>query len=267
MGQAMKYLTLCGLVIMAMAMNATAQSVQSLIEQLQSTSPEVRIKASQYIYGGGIENAELYAAVADAIEKQSATLYKNPSKVVRQEVSWHAKALASSGNMDYMPLLDKLSKSSSRSISKHANNSKTILAEAASAGGAYLEYRKVRIITASQAKECEYISQQNCSTLRSLDKCIDKHKAQALRVGANSIMVVYDDNDHLLWKSGMMADYYKCNAPQMSSLALTSVKTNHEKPEIPSYIDELKALASLRDDGIITEEEFQKQKAEILARE
>ena len=34
-----------------------------------------------------------------------------------------------------------------------------------------------------------------------------------------------------------------------------------------SYIDELRALASLRNDGIITEEEFQKQKAEILERE
>ena len=264
----MKYLILCGLVVMAVALNATAQSVQSLMEQLQSTSPEVRIKASQYIYGGGIESAELYAAVADAIEKQSATIYKNPSKLVRQEVSWHAKALASSGNMDYMPLLDKLSKSSSRSISKHANKSKVLLAEAATAGGAYLEYRKVRIITANQAKECEYMRQQDCSTIRSLEKCIEKHKAQALQVGANSIMVVYDDNDHLsIWKSGMMADYYKCSAPQMNNLALTSVNTNHEEPEIPSYIDELRALASLRDDGIITEEEFQKQRAEILERE
>ena len=33
------------------------------------------------------------------------------------------------------------------------------------------------------------------------------------------------------------------------------------------YINELEALANLRDDGIITEVEFQKQKAKILARE
>ena len=93
------------------------------------------------------------------------------------------------------------------------------------------------------------------------------HQVQASRVGANSIMVVYDDNNFLLWKSAMMADYYKCSAAQMNSLTLTSVNTNHEEPEMPSYIDELKALAALRDDGIITEEEFQKQKAEILERE
>ena len=36
------------------------------------------------------------------------------------------------------------------------------------------------------------------------------------------------------------------------------------KSETPAYIDELQALATLRDDGIITEEEFQKQKAKIL---
>jgi len=41
----------------------------------------------------------------------------------------------------------------------------------------------------------------------------------------------------------------------------------HAKSNTASYIDELKALAALRDDGIITEDEFQTQKAEILERE
>ena len=40
-----------------------------------------------------------------------------------------------------------------------------------------------------------------------------------------------------------------------------------EQVEVPEYISELKSLAALRDDGIITEEEFQKQKTEILRRE
>lgn len=48
---------------------------------------------------------------------------------------------------------------------------------------------------------------------------------------------------------------------------LTSATDNPSlnKPISTSYIEELKALAALRDDGIITEAEFQKQKAEILA--
>ena len=41
----------------------------------------------------------------------------------------------------------------------------------------------------------------------------------------------------------------------------------NKAPKSTSYIDELKALAALRDDGIINEDEFQKQKAEILERE
>ena len=40
-----------------------------------------------------------------------------------------------------------------------------------------------------------------------------------------------------------------------------------ENPVSTSYANELKALEVLRDDGIFTEEEFQKQKAEILRRE
>ena len=40
--------------------------------------------------------------------------------------------------------------------------------------------------------------------------------------------------------------------------------TDQNKPETPTYIAELKALVTLRDDGIISEAEFQKQKAEIL---
>jgi len=41
--------------------------------------------------------------------------------------------------------------------------------------------------------------------------------------------------------------------------------TDQKKPETPTYLNELKALATLRDDGIISEAEFQKQKAKILS--
>jgi hypothetical protein len=46
----------------------------------------------------------------------------------------------------------------------------------------------------------------------------------------------------------------------------SDVEEESEEASPTSYIDELKALAELRDDGIITEDEFQKQKADILAR-
>jgi len=50
-------------------------------------------------------------------------------------------------------------------------------------------------------------------------------------------------------------------------MASTADKTDSKKLATPLYIEELRALSKLRDDGIITEDEFQKQKAEIFARE
>ena len=52
----------------------------------------------------------------------------------------------------------------------------------------------------------------------------------------------------------------------MVAFKYVEVEQNKESKQT-SYVDELKALATLRDDGIITEDEFQRQKAEILARE
>ncbi len=46
---------------------------------------------------------------------------------------------------------------------------------------------------------------------------------------------------------------------------LSSVEQEHEMEEIlPSYLQELRELAKLRDEGIISEEEFQKKKKQIL---
>ena len=54
---------------------------------------------------------------------------------------------------------------------------------------------------------------------------------------------------------------------QATQVELNKAQAKKEESDKPLYIDELKALATLRDDGIITEQEFQKQKTEVLARE
>jgi hypothetical protein len=54
---------------------------------------------------------------------------------------------------------------------------------------------------------------------------------------------------------------------QATQVELSKAQENNEKLDTSSYLDELKALGTLRDDGIITEDEFQKLKAEILDRE
>jgi hypothetical protein len=55
-------------------------------------------------------------------------------------------------------------------------------------------------------------------------------------------------------------------ATQSTQVELNKAQVENENPNKSSYIDELKALATIRDDGIITEDEFQKQKTEILNR-
>lgn len=54
---------------------------------------------------------------------------------------------------------------------------------------------------------------------------------------------------------------------QATNVESKQAQTKTKNSSKSSYINELKALATLRDDSIITEEEFQKQKAEILERQ
>ena len=61
--------------------------------------------------------------------------------------------------------------------------------------------------------------------------------------------------------------YFSCQPTQSTQVEISKAQEKNQKLDKSSYIDELKALAALRDDGILTEEEFQKQKAEIMERE
>lgn len=54
---------------------------------------------------------------------------------------------------------------------------------------------------------------------------------------------------------------------QEKVLALASPDSGQQERETPAYLQELKELAKLRDAGIITEEEFQQKKTEILGLE
>jgi hypothetical protein len=110
----------------------------SLIKLLQSPSPEVRTKASKSIYYAKFDDArfmivgeQVYEAVATAIRNQLATLNKESPRQQQEEVAWHAEALAASGNLDYMPLLDELSRSPVRKVARHAKKAKKLLAKTA----------------------------------------------------------------------------------------------------------------------------------------
>jgi len=84
------------------------------------------------------------------------------------------------------------------------------------------------------------------------ETAIKKHAKKACECGSNKVYV----------QSRAPMDW---GVAKVSMIAFKYVEAKQEKEsDTPSYIDELKALAALKDEGIITEEEFQKQKAEIL---
>jgi hypothetical protein len=78
---------------------------------------------------------------------------------------------------------------------------------------------------------------------------------KANELGATHILIGGTGTDYSGYNKGS-AQAFKCSNVNQNDLSDTR-----------SYVDELKGLAELRDESIITEAEFQKQKAEILARE
>jgi hypothetical protein len=263
----MKYLILLGLVAISLSSGAYAQSERSsasLIGQLGSAASQDRTEASRYIYGAGIDDAEVYKAVAAAIEISSSTLNRESPNTQQQEVAWHAKALASSGNAEYLPILEELSESSAKSVARHAKKSVALLERTVSNGVPYLDPQKVTEIFEGQRANCELVDQVTCSTSFRMEKCRNWHKEKAAAKGANAIMLLREDGG--AFRRTNVANYFKCDQADLASPELIAVTFKDNEPKTLSYIDEIKELAGLRDDGIITEEEFQREKAEILAR-
>jgi hypothetical protein len=263
----MKYLILLGLVAISLSSGANAQSERSsasLIDQLGSAPPQDRTEASRYIYGRGIDDVDVYKAVARAIETSSSTLSPESPSTQQQEVAWHAKALASSGNAEYMPILEELSESPAKTVAKHAKKSTALLQKTVSNGVPYLDPRNVTEIFEGQRANCELIDQVTCSTSFRMEKCRNWHKDKAAAKGANAIMLLREDGGAL--RRTNVANYFKCDQSDLASPELIAVTFKDDEQKTLSYIDELKELAALRDDGIITEDEFQRKKAEVLAR-
>lgn len=182
----MKYLALIVAGFTLLPLHSMAQEVSDtewLKNQLQSNFVKDRIEASNFIYGAGIESPELYEAVSMALKRHDPKALQFASRHIKREVASHVKALGGSGNVEYMPLLEEFTKSSSRSIRKYARAAKEMLVSLE--GEVFWDSSRVIV------KSGNYISQ------------ID-------------------------------------------------------------YIDELRELAGLRDEGILTEQEFAIQKKKLL---
>ena len=264
-------LALTSLLVASLAMGAQEErTIESLIAQLQSPSVQERTRASQHIYGAGIADSELYSVVANAITSHGGDVNGESPAPQQQEIAWHAKALGGSANIEYMPILEELSESSSRTVAKHAKKSIDLLRQTSKHGAPYLDSSRVTVITDSQRANCDLVDQVSCNTFGSYDRCIAWHKERAARAGANAIMVLRESGTI---RSRQMANYFSCSRSDLTSPELIAVNLNNpielksNESSAPSYIDELKGLADLRDQGVITEEEFQQEKSEILAKE
>ena len=134
----------------------------------------------------------------------------------------------------------------------------------ASTGVPYLDPQKVTEIFEGQRANCELVDQVSCNTVFRMEKCRNWHKEQAAAKGANAIMLIREDGGP--FQRTNVANYFKCDYAQLASPELIAVDPKDDEPKTLSYIDELKELAALRDDGVITEKEVQKKKTEILSR-
>ncbi|MEO7917495.1 MAG: hypothetical protein ABIR16_07605 [Dokdonella sp.] len=172
-----------------------------------------RTLAAKEITGAGMKSEEMYDQLATNLEDGLSGLDKMSPRV--QELAWTVKALASSGSLKYMELVERTAVSGVSSLERHALAAKEILAESSAKGRPYLETAKVPILTESQAANCEMIRQGNCRTSRSADKCITKHKTQAVQLGGNAIVIMHSDSRTIGFgpfggDSSMIANYYWC---------------------------------------------------------
>lgn len=185
----------------------------TLVTRLKSPSSEARTRAAEDIYGAGIESAAVYEQLAANLRTGMEGLTKSSPQL--EEMAWSVKALGSSGDLQYMPLIDAAIASDIGYLARHARGAKETLQEAAATGKPYLTYTKVRLITERQAESCQYVSESSCQTARAPEKCIESHKAKAVEAGANSVMVLFSSSQSgglTLWGASttMPASYYLC---------------------------------------------------------
>lgn len=110
----------------------------AFIEQLQSSSSMERLKASERIFYARFDpprflyvGSGVYEVVAAVIRNQLPTLSRKTPRKQQEEIAWHSKALAASGNLDYIPLLEELSNSPASKVARYGKSSKKLLLETA----------------------------------------------------------------------------------------------------------------------------------------
>src|SRR5262245_13991050 len=95
------------------------------LERLSSLHTDIRNSLTSDRYGSGVLDKEALAAIAKLVESELGSVQRNDERI--DEISWHLKALAASGDMSYMSVIDKGIASAIRKISGHAKEAKETL--------------------------------------------------------------------------------------------------------------------------------------------
>lgn len=197
----------------APAMAQSGRGAEAFLKRLQSDSIEQRTQAAEDIYGAGLESKEVYDQLAANIQAGLVGIDKKSPRL--EEMAWSVKALGSSGDRSYLPVIDAVTRTGIGYLVRHSKNAKETLEQAATNGKPYLEFTKVRVISERQAEQCEYVTQNDCKTSRSPQACIEFHKVKAAEADANSIVMLFSSTQTgglNMWgaSTSMTASYYTC---------------------------------------------------------
>jgi hypothetical protein len=197
--------------VVAVAQVSMAQldpRVEALLARLQSTSINTRIAAAQDVFGGGFASPELYAKLAERIEQGLAEL-QGPDRHAN-ELAWQTEALASSGDVRYLPLIERVENAGHRRVAGQAHEAKQVLFRAAESGRPYLLPLKVPLISDAQAQQCELLAQENCQTRRPVGSCVVHHQNRAILVGGNAIQLMHSTSRSTRIQETRLANLYRC---------------------------------------------------------
>ena len=206
----MKYIALVAALAALCVGSLHAQISKSdlLSQRLASPSSEVRKSVSSDLYGTGVTDKVTITAIAELVAKQLPTV--TPEDERADEISWHLKALAASGDAQYRPLIEQAVTSPSEQVARYAKTALDMLDLTSKSGFPLLIRDKVRQITDRQAETCVYIRDQECASLRGNDTCLSELKYQAIEAGGDSIMLMTTEGRGWSGRVRMTADLYNC---------------------------------------------------------
>ncbi len=125
------YLTLAIVLLLtslALPCHAAQNShAQSLLEQLNSDHRDQRIAASKSISHSGINNKTIYDRLKQLVEEGYKTGLDDKYHI--DEISWHTKALATSGEEKYRSTIQAVANADDKKLRRHGSNSLKALSD------------------------------------------------------------------------------------------------------------------------------------------